>query len=114
MEIITTNDSCIITPLSPKLDSREIQRITAEISSINTQKIGLDLKYVKECSAVFFNKLKKFNNLSIFNINSDIFALITLMNIDKALKIYVSELDFSENKRQILNRRLRVLSWLAN
>ena len=109
MEIITTNEHCIITPLTPKINSGDIQRLNAEINTIKGKKIGLDLRYVKDCTADFLNELKNWGNIGLFNIHSDIFTALSFMNLDKVLKIYVSELDFVENKRQILNRNLRVL-----
>lgn len=109
MEIITAKEHSIITPLSPKLDLNETIKLVDEINNLNSPKIGIDLTYVKDCTSDFFDAISKFGNISLFNISSDIFALLSFMKFDRIVKIYVSKLDFIENKRQIINPRLKVL-----
>lgn len=109
MEIFDTDKYCIITPLSSKLGKRETERLTYEIQRICTRKIGLDLSYVKDCTIDFIEQIKNIEFVELFNIPSDIFALITSMNLDKSLKLYVSELDFINNAHQLLNRKFTIV-----
>ncbi len=109
MEIIQNEKYCIITPLSPKLGEREIIRLYDEIISTNSPKIGLDLSFVKDCTIDFVELIKSIKNVSLFNIPSDVFALFTGMNLDKTVKMYVSELDFFEDKHRLLNRKLTLV-----
>ena len=83
MEIKDNNKVCIITPLSPKLDKREALRLIKEFAS--TRK------------------------LSLFNISSDMFVIINFFNLDKIFNLYVSELDFEEEKHQLLNRKFSLV-----
>lgn len=111
MEIRDNNDTCIIAPLSSKLASRETQRIFKEFSE-DKRRIALDLSFVTECSFEFIEKLKEFSKdrvVSIFNIPSDLFVLFNIMQIDKSAKLYVSELDFLSDTRQIINREFIVV-----
>ena len=110
MEIITLKDKCIITPLSQKLGSYETERLKQEIAYNPDKEIGIDLAYVKDCSIHFIEGIKSMKNVALFNIPSDIFSLFTFMRLDKILNLYVSEIDFMENKRRILSRNLTVLS----
>ena len=109
MEIITSETHCIITPLSPKLDFHEAMRIKSEIEASAQDKVGLDLKYVKDCTIEFFEEIK-FSNISLFNIPSDIFVILNIFNFDKILNLYVSQTDFIDSKRRLLNRNLTVVA----
>lgn len=109
MEIKETEKYCIITPLSPKLDFRQTCRIGSEIECRPFCKVGLDLSYVKDCTIEFIDSIKGLKNLSLFNIPSDIFAVLTSMNIDKELDLYVSETDFTEERHRLINRKFSVV-----
>lgn len=107
MEIRDNEKVCIFAPLSPKLDKRETGRLVAEINNEDKQ-IAIDLSFVQDCTIDFIEGLKELalkKRVGIFNIPSDIFALFNFMNIDKSVNLYVSELDFEENTRQIINRK---------
>ena len=106
MEIRDNDSFYIIAPLSSKIDDYETGRIISEIMGDN-RNIGLDLRYVLDCTIDFIENLKnvcKLKNISIFNINSDVFAIFNYMKMDKYVNLFVSELDFEENRRQIINR----------
>ena len=110
MEMRFNDDLCIIAPLCNKIDERTTQCILRKISK-ESRKVAIDLNYVQECSIEFIEALKNNvdKNLGVFNIPSDIFVLFNIMNVDKHVKLYVSEMDFVENARQILNRKFRLI-----
>ena len=105
MEIQLSDKYCIITPLSAKINEHETERINNEISALKDFKVGIDLEYVKDCTIDFVEKISKYSNLSLFNVPSDIFSLLTFMNLDKRLNLFVSEEDFISNSHRILNRK---------
>ena len=109
MEIKIFNNTCIITPLSPLLDEREVKRLNMEINEYKNFKIGLDLSFVENCNIDFFESLNNIKNINLFNIPINIFSIINLMNLDKKISLYSSELDFIENKRQLLNRKFHLI-----
>lgn len=111
MEIRENNYTYIIAPLSSKLTHRESQRIFEECSNTE-RRIALDLSFVTECSLEFLNTLKALSekkSISLFNIPSDLFVLFNIMQIDKLAKLYVSELDFISDARQIVNRKFVIV-----
>lgn len=111
MEIRENENVYIITPLSPKLDSRESLRLVNEINSEN-KRISLDLSFVHDCTVDFVEALKKLaknREIGVFNLSADIFALFNFMNMDKYVKLFVCETDFKENARQLVNRRFSIL-----
>ena len=109
MEIMLKDNCCIITPLSPKLTERETTRLNKEILNNAGLRTGLDMMFVNDCNIEFIEKIKNYKNLGLFNINSDIFAILTSMNLDKTLKLFVSELDFINDKHQLLNRKFSIV-----
>ena len=109
MEIFNTDKYCIITPLSPKLSEHETARISSEIGRFYPLRIGLDLSYVRDCTIDFIEKIKELGNVSLFNVSSDIFAILISMNLDKSIKLYVSEMDFLDNRHQLLNRKFKLI-----
>ena len=111
MEIRDNEKFCIFAPLGGKLDNRESQRLLNEIS-VETRAVGIDLKYVYDCTIDFIKMLKmtaKTKQISIFNIPSDIFVLFNVMKLDKTVNLFVSELDFEENQRRIINREFKLV-----
>jgi len=109
MEITVKKNCCIITPLSPILSERESERLREEIAYNAELKTALDMSYVQDCTIDFIDEIKQHKGISLFNINSDIFAILTSMNLDKILNLFVSEMDFLSDKHQLLNRQFRVL-----
>ena len=111
MEIRDNDKFYIIAPLSSKLDKHESERLISEVCA-ETRNIGLDLRYVCDCTIDFIESIKQIcttKNLSIFNIPSDIFAIFNYMKLDKYANLFVSELDFEEDKRQLINRSFSVV-----
>jgi len=109
MEIKENEKFCIITPLSPKLNERESLKIENEILNSSNKRIGIDLSFVQDCTIDFINRIINLKNISLFNIPSDIFAILTSMNLDKSIPLFVSEMDFIDNKHQLLNRKFFIV-----
>jgi anti-anti-sigma regulatory factor len=110
MEIRDNDKICIFAPLSPNLDKYESARLAKNINS-ESREVAIDLQYVEDCTIDFIEllrKISKIKEIGIFNIPSDIFTLINIMGIDKVVKIFVNELDFEENQRQLINRRFSI------
>lgn len=110
MEIRENNTVCIFTPLCEKLDSYDIKKLFDRIER-ESRKVAIDLSYVQDCTIEFVDKLKNYagKDLGIFNIASDLFVLFNIMNLDKSVNLFVSEIDFEENSRQIINRKFSVI-----
>lgn len=109
MEIKTSENLCIITPLSPKMDNRQTDRLCKEIIAHSNGRIGLDLDFVQDCTIEFLNQVFKFKNINVFNINPEVFALFNLMDIDKKSNLFVSEEDFLNNSHRLLNRKFSIV-----
>jgi len=111
MEIRDNEKICIFAPLGEKLDKRESVRLMSEITN-ETRQIGIDLKYVYDCTIDFIESLKesaKLKQIAIFNIPSDIFVLFNIMNLDKVVNLYVSESDFETQSRRLINRKFELV-----
>lgn len=111
MEIRENNKICIIAPLVGKLDKRQSIRIFETIKK-DSRKIGIDLNYVSDCTYDFIEEIQtysKTNKIGIFNIPSDLFSLFNVMEIDKFAQLFVSEQDFLNNSRQLINRKFAVV-----
>ena len=111
MEIRETREYIVIMPLSPILDLRESRRLFSEIN-LASKKVAFDMSLVNSCTIDFINIIKEYtkhNDINFFNINSDLFVLFNIMKIDKLAKLFVSELDFVENSRQLINRTFSIL-----
>lgn len=107
---INLKDNCrIITPLSPKLTDWEAERLDEEILNNAELRTALDMSLVQDCTIDFIEGIKKHKNISMFNINSDIFAIFMSMDLDKTLKLFVSEIDFLNDKHQLINRKFSLV-----
>lgn len=111
MEIRDNDNICIFAPLGGKLDQRESNRLLKEITAESRQ-VGIDLKYVYDCTIEFIEALKlsaKSKQIAIFNIPSDIFVLFNIMKLDRVANLYVSEMDFELNTRRLINRQFELV-----
>ena len=107
---ITEKDNCrIITPLSPKITDWETERLKEELAIYTERRIAIDMSFVQDCTIDFIDEIKSHEGISLFNISADIFAILTSMNLDKKLKLFVSELDFLNDKHQLLNRKFSIV-----
>ncbi len=111
MEIRENEKFCIFAPLHAKLNQYESNRIKRNIMK-EERMVAIDLNYVEECSIDFINTVKEIcaeKSIGIFNIPSDIFTLFNVMQIDKVAQLFVSELDFKSEQRQLINRCFKVV-----
>lgn len=111
MEIRENEKLCIYAPLSSSINKYESNRIKRNIMKDNRE-VAIDLNYVEECSIDFINTIKEIcaeKKVGIFNIPSDIFTLFNVMKIDKVAQLFVSEIDFKANQRQLINRCFTVV-----
>ena len=110
MEIIQKENISIITPYSPKLGKHESKILFEKINQ-QGDLVAINLGFVSDCTIDFIETLKKIPNkhIGIFNIPSDIFAIFNVMKIDKTIALYTSELDFEEQKRQLINRKFSII-----
>ena len=111
MEIRDNDKICIYAPLATKLCRYESLRLLKNVLK-EQRLVGIDLNYVEECSIEFINALKEISsvkNIGIFNIPSDIFTLFNVMQIDKCVNLFVSEMDFKANQHQLINRKFVVV-----
>ncbi len=110
MEIRENDKICIIAPICSKLDKRKTKRVLETITR-ESRIVGLDLSNIQDCTIDFIEEVKKITNknLGIFNIPSDIFVLFNIMNLDKNIQLFVSESDFEENSRRLINRKFAVV-----
>ena len=109
MEIQLSDKYCILAPTAKKIDSAETKLIEKELSYYKGIKIALDMEVVQELTIDFIEKITKFTNLSLFNINSDVFALLTFMKLDKCLNLYVTEEDFIAGTHRVLSRNFTLV-----
>ena len=109
MEIYLKDNCRIITPLSPKLTDYEAQRLSEEIEIDSMSRTALDMSLVEDCTFDFIDMIRNYKGISLFNIHSDLFAIFTSMELDKTLKLFVSEMDFLNNKHQIINRKFSIV-----
>ena len=107
---ITLKDNCrIITPLSSKLTDRESQRLSEELINCYEDRTALDMTYVNDCTIDFIDEISRYKGISLFNISSDVFAVLTSMNLDKTLKLFFFFLDFLNDKHQLINRKFCII-----
>lgn len=111
MEIRDNNKFCIFAPLSSRIDEYEASRLLKNIKK-ESRLVAIDLQYVHDCTIDFINTIKQISKekqIGIFNIPSDIFTLFNVMEIDKISNLFVTELDFIENQRQLINRKFLIV-----
>lgn len=112
MEITLSKHHCIIKPFAKKIDLRECKRILEAVADVRGNALGFDLSFVEECSFEFIDYLKNISSeieISLYNIPSDVFVLLSFMKLDKSVKLFVNEIDFKASSHQLIMRKFSVL-----
>ncbi len=79
---------------------------------LNTKPVALDLKEVESVTEDFFTFIKNFSEttkLTLLNIPSELFALLNLRRYDKNVRMFNNNLDFIEDKRELINRKFHIV-----
>ena len=79
---------------------------------LDTKPIALDLKEVESVTEDFFTFVKNFSEttkLTLLNIPSELFALLNLKRYDKNVRMFNNNLDFIEDKHELVNRKFHIV-----
>ena len=79
---------------------------------LSTRPVALDLKEVESVTEDFFTFIKNFSEttkLTLLNIPSELFALLNLKRYDKNVRMFNNNLDFIEDKHELVNRRFHIV-----
>lgn len=109
---ITNQNFITIKPIYNNLNKTTTKKLFLKIKKYSSFRIGLDLSDVSDCTEDFIKYLLTYSqkqNIGIFNISSDIFALLISLNMDKFVKIFVNQDDFINNNNQLVNRNFRIV-----
>ncbi|MBQ3311468.1 hypothetical protein IJG72_05255 [bacterium] len=74
--------------------------------------IALDLKEVESVSEDFFTFIRNFSEtskLTLLNIPAELFAILNLRRYDKNVKMFNNNLDFFQDKNELINRTFRLV-----
>lgn len=80
------------------------------LENCKSKRVAIDLGNIKIAHNCFFEVLKEFaehKKLSLFNIPPDVNLLLYLMNYNPYIKLYVNEMDFIDQKRELIYRNFR-------
>lgn len=79
---------------------------------IEKHPVALDLKEVESVTEDFFTFIKNFSEttkLTLLNIPAELFALLNLRRYDKNVKMFNSNLDFIQDKHELVNRKFHII-----
>lgn len=115
MDIIFSenNSNCILCPISDEVSLELVLRMEEILKGLPINKsLALNLKNIGVICVEFLDFLKEFSpqkQISLFNLQSEVFVVLNLTKYDKFANIYLSDIDFNERKREMLNRRFSLL-----
>ncbi len=81
-------------------------------SGLDEKPFALDLKEVESVTEDFFTFIKNFSEatkLTLLNIPSELFAILNLRRYDKNVKMFNNNLDFIQDKNELVNRKFHVV-----
>ena len=79
---------------------------------IEKHPVALDLTEVESVTEDFFTFIKNFSEttkLTLLNIPSELFALLNLRRYDKNVKMFNNNLDFIQDKHELVNRKFHIV-----
>lgn len=81
-------------------------------SGLCEKPVALDLKEVESVTEDFFTFIKNFSEstkLTLLNIPSELFAMLNLRRYDKNVKMFNNNLDFAQDKNELINRKFHLV-----
>lgn len=90
----------------------DIKDLEQMVQSKPEKKVVVNLEGVssiKNSALSLLKKISEQNKLSLCSLDADIFAVINLLNYDKAFNIYPTEISSIEEKNELINRRFKVV-----
>lgn len=105
---------CIIDIKTKDLNFKSLANLAILLNKIDldNRHVALDLKAVESVTEDFFTFIKNFSEttkLTLLNIPSELFAILNLRRYDKNIKIFNNNLDFIEDKHELVNRKFHVV-----
>jgi hypothetical protein len=105
--------ACILHLHTQNLNPKVLIGMRKIIEKMPTQKpIAMNFEkvnFVCQEFLPFLQEISKDKILSIFNINSELMAILDLTKYSKFVKIYTNENDFMNNKHSIVNRKFHIV-----
>lgn len=111
---IETKHKYVIDIKSKELNFKSLANLAILMNKmdLDTKPVALDLKEVESVTEDFFTFIKNFSEttkLTLLNIPSELFALLNLRRYDKNVKMFNNNLDFIEDKHELINRKFHIV-----
>ncbi len=75
-----------------------------------SKQVVIDMSKVQSLTAEFFDLIKENSQeIVLINTNAEILAILNLTGYDKKLKLFVTSIDMEEDKRELRNRKFRIV-----
>ncbi len=109
-----TEKKYVIDIKSKELNFKSLANLAIILNKMDMDKrpVALDLKEVESVTEDFFTFIKNFSEttkLTLLNIPSELFALLNLRRYDKNVKMFNNNLDFIQDKNELINRKFHVV-----
>lgn len=95
-----------------ELNEKDVKKIKKVLKNNSQKELIVNLKKVSSIKQTILNHLKEIseeNRLSLCCLNSDIMAVLNLLEYDAKFKLYLTEDNGLENKYEIKNRRFKLV-----
>ena len=108
------NKKYVIDIKSKELNFKSLANLAILLNKmdLDTKPVALDLKEVESVTEDFFTFIKNFSEttkLTLLNIPSELFALLNLRRYDKNVKMFNNNLDFIQDKNELMNRKFHIV-----
>ena len=108
MELINKDTHYILFPNTPVITDKIVCDMFREINEIQ-KPVVINLEGVEDCVSDFFRMFEMFSNITLLNTESKLLSILYLTGFDKFVTIYGDDLSLDEKKRELKNRRLKLL-----
>lgn len=113
MNIRDINDVCIVDMTKDVISQTDVQKLRKLYKKTNgSKRIGINLSNINSIDYDFLEFIQETSikdKLSAFNVNSDIYLQLFVLKKDTNINLYLDEYDFCNNRRTIVNRKLKLL-----
>ena len=108
MEICDKKSYYLLSLNIPTITEDSVNAITDLIADL-TKPVVIDMNGVETCVNAFYQMFKKYDNITLLNIDLRLLSTIFMTGFDKYVKIYGETVSFEDKSRELVNRKLCIV-----
>lgn len=108
MELSDMKSHYVLSPNTPTITDKIVCDMFMTINNLK-KPVVINLDGVEDCVSDFYRMFEMFSNITLLNIESRLLSTLYITGFDKFVTIYGDDISLNEKKRELKNRRFKII-----